>query len=245
MGGAPWEDHHVSGAWARLLWNGVRGNSQGSGEGWARDQGGHQDCQWVCEHAWEDRVLKWGLGDEGVQLSPCGKSWKCDKAVIHAAMVLTGTRVFRAHLHWLKHELGILASTLHSFILLLCNRSQKVEPNLLSDLFHRFMDVWGYILTWINDGYSSISHICNWTFVFPLPGSAAWCCVSGPAYAGYHGADDTWGPQKLPEIIKARHRGESWVAGWFFISSVRIILNKTTWCWKQQAISLSCPSLKL
>lgn len=46
-------------------------------------------------------------------------------------------------------------------------------------------------------------------FGFPLPGSVARCCFSGPTYAGYHGADDTWGPQKLPEIIEARHRGES------------------------------------
>lgn len=47
------------------------------------------------------------------------------------------------------------------------------------------------------------------TFVSPLSGSAAWCCFSGPAYTGYHGADDAWGPQKLPEIIEARHRSES------------------------------------
>lgn len=126
-------------------------------------------------------------------------------------------RVFRACLHWLRWELGIWTSTLYSFMILLLNRSQGVEANLLSDISHRFMGVWGYILTWINDYYSLLSCICNWMFVFPLSGSAAWCCFSGPAYAGYHGADDTWGPQKLPEIIEARHRGESWVCWVVFV----------------------------
>lgn len=73
--------------------------------------------------------------------------------------------------------------------------------------------------------------------VFPLPGSPARCCFSGPAYPSYHGADDTWGPQKLSEIIEARHRGESRLVGFcLFIS----LLKKAS-CQREQAVSLSCP----